>query len=208
MQEEVRRAGGWRAVCTAAAGVLLAAACSQGEGKAVPRVTVPLATTTTDPYAPPPVIDAAYVNRVLAGLDQVVGDVVRMVVRDRALTPEAEAYLRAVYSDEGNAFADQRDGLRADVDGGLVDARPNPGNQVTTVSRLVSARGDCIFAQVQRDLSPIVYKPNPELTVQWVGLKPLDRSRDPGHVNPTPWMYVFDGLRKDYSQPEDPCAGP
>ena len=31
--------------------------------------TVPAPTTTTNPYAVPAVIDAAYVNRVLAGLD-------------------------------------------------------------------------------------------------------------------------------------------
>jgi hypothetical protein len=167
---------------------------------------VPLATTTTDPYAPPPVIDAAYVNRVLAGLDQVVGDVVRMVVRDRSVTPEAEGHLRAVYGDRWLKIT--ADGLGKDAKESLAEIRPDPGNKVTTVSRLLSASADCIFAQVQRDLSPVVYRPNPEVAVQWVGLKPLDRTRDPRRLNPTPWMYIYDGFPPDHTQPEDPCAGP
>ncbi len=188
--------------------MLFWAACSKSEPEAQPRTTVQIltTTTTTDPYAPPPVIDEAYVNRVLAGLDQVVGDVVRMVARKRAVTPEAEEYLRAVYSDEGRAFVRHRDGLREDAKEGMAGVRPEPGNKVTTVSRLISIRADCVFAQVQRDFSPVVYEPNPELAVQWVGLKPLDTRRDPRGLNPTPWMYVYDGFPQDHSQPSDPCA--
>ena len=69
----------------AVAVVLLATSCAESEeGASASRADIANAeqtTTTTNPYAVPPVIDAAYVNRVLAGLDAAVGDVVRMVVK-------------------------------------------------------------------------------------------------------------------------------
>ncbi len=49
--------------------------------------TVPPATTTTNPYAVPAVIDVAYVNRVLAGLDAVMGDAGRSLVRSNENDP-------------------------------------------------------------------------------------------------------------------------
>ena len=61
----------------------------------VPTATVP--TVPPDPYAVPAVIDEAYVNRVLAALDQAVGDVVRMVIRTKVLSPEAIERLQAIY---------------------------------------------------------------------------------------------------------------
>jgi hypothetical protein len=163
-------------------------------------------TTTTDPYAPPPVIDAAYVNRVLAGLDQVVGEAVRMALEHRAVTPQVEEYLRAAYADEGDAFVAHRERLQNDAERASDNIREPPGRQATTVSRLISIRADCIFAEVHRDFSAVVIKPNPELAVQWIGLKPLDRRRDPADVNPTPWMYVYDGFPRSHTQPSDPCA--
>ncbi|MEA2843187.1 MAG: hypothetical protein QOJ69_858, partial [Actinomycetota bacterium] len=60
-----------------------------------PTATVP--TVPPDPFAVPPVIDEAYVNRVLAALDQAVGDVVRIVVSTKTLTPEAIDRLQALY---------------------------------------------------------------------------------------------------------------
>ena len=86
--------------------ILLAAlaACSDSSSdKASPAATVatePAPTTTIDPYAVPPVIDVAYVNRVLAELDRVMGDVTRLVVRTRTIPPEAYDRLRALYPDD------------------------------------------------------------------------------------------------------------
>ena len=63
-----------------AAGVLVGACGGGGNDEPLgPTATVPQGTTTTNPYAVPPVIDEPYVNRVLAGLDQGVGDIVRLV---------------------------------------------------------------------------------------------------------------------------------
>ena len=84
---------------------LVVAACSSGSGEAEQRTTVPTApalTTTTNPYAVPEVIDAAYVNRVLTGLDAAVGDVVRIVLAAGHVTPESLDRLEAL--DQGEAF--------------------------------------------------------------------------------------------------------
>ena len=64
------------------------AACGGKDEPLVPTATVPQATTTTDPYAIPTVIDEAYVNRVLAGLDHAVGDVTRTAILSAAVTQD------------------------------------------------------------------------------------------------------------------------
>src|SRR3954452_13325268 len=72
---------------------------SAGAGATVTVATEPARTTTTNPYAVPAVIDVAYVNRVLAGLDAAVGDIVRQVIRTKAIPQEALDRMRAVYAD-------------------------------------------------------------------------------------------------------------
>src|SRR5436305_12121423 len=62
--------------------------------------TEPAPTTTTNPYAVPTVIDAAYVNRVLAGLDAINGDVTRQVVSTRTIPRDAYDRMRALYGDD------------------------------------------------------------------------------------------------------------
>ncbi len=80
-----------------AVALLVLAACGGDKEPLGPTATVPQPTTTTDPYAVPAVIDEAYVNRVLAGLDQAVGDIVRLVVSTRDIPPEVIDRLKAMY---------------------------------------------------------------------------------------------------------------
>lgn len=204
------RMGGRLTIPTAVAALFLsAAACSSSSAdKAGPAATVgtePVTTTTTSPYAVPAVIDAAYVNRVLAGLDAVVGDAVRIVVAARNLPPEALDRLRAVYAEDELLQLDI-DGFQRDLRNGLSDYRPNPGNQVTIVAELINATPACIFSRVRRDYSLVGTNPLPGIGDAWVGLKPIDVSRDPNRYNPTPWAFVYDGFPKDRSRPPDPCA--
>jgi len=188
------------------AALILGAACTPAKPAGLPHATVPTAPTTTDPYARPAVVDEAYVNRVLAGLDQVVGEALRIARRNKAITPEVDELLRAIYTDARAALPLNRQ-LIGDAAARVSDnIRPELGNQVSTVSELLSVRYDCIFARVHRDLSPLVYRPNPDLVVQWVGLTPLDPQRDPRHLNPTPWAYLYDGFPSNHRQPPDPCA--
>jgi hypothetical protein len=184
--------------------VLFAGACGGKEEPLGPTATVPQATTTTDPYAVPPVIDEAYVNRVLAGLDQVVGDAVRSVVRTRLL--DEEVYYRLMAVSSGDAFQLKLDSLQRDLLGGMTGYPASPGNKVTRVTRLISIKISCIFAEVTKDFAALNSTGETNLSTEWVALVPLDPTRDTHSYNPTHWVFVYDGLRADESAPPDPCA--
>jgi hypothetical protein len=183
-----------------------AGACrDDGEGAATPAVTVrtelPTTTTTTDRYAVPAVIDAAYVNQVLASLDALTGEAFRLYMRDRKITPEITDRLKAAYG-SGEAYDNRVQAFEAEKD---IRLTAEPGNRITTVVRLISATPGCIFAQAARDLRPVGGTERD--VVLWVGLRHPTASVDPAHYNPTPWILVIDGVRPDRSQPANPCAG-
>ena len=188
------------------AATVVAGGCSNGSDEAEQRTTVPTApavTSTTNPYAVPEVIDAAYVNRVLAGLDAAVGDVVRMVVAAGHVTPESLDRLKTLY--QGEAFSQRVNSFTADSAEGFSDYKPNPGNRRTTVSELITARPRCIFTRVIRDFSAVGTSPDAELSDQYVGLEPLDPRDDPNGHNPTNWIMIYDGFVRSRSRPPNPC---
>jgi hypothetical protein len=164
----------------------------------------PTTTTTTNPYAVPAVIDIAYVNRVLAGLDAATGDIVRLVVRTRTIPPEALDRMRAIYSDP-NRLQRSIDGFQRDIRDGFKAYQQNPGNKTTLVTELVTATRSCIFARVRRDYSHVGINPPPAVDPQWVALRPIDRP-DLMAYNPTHWSYVYDGFEEDRSRPANPCV--
>jgi len=130
---------------------LLAPACSdRGADKGSAHVnptlaTAPLRTTTTNPYAVPAVIDVAYVNRVLSGLDAANGDITRLVVRTRTIPREAYDGLKALYADP-DFLQIQIDNFQNDLRKGLAGYKSEPGNATTIVSRLITSRPTCVFA--------------------------------------------------------------
>lgn len=152
-----------------------------------------------------PVIDVAYVNRVLAGLDAANGDITRLVIRSRTITQEAYDRLRAIYVDP-TFMQINIDGYENDIRENFRSYRSSPGNLKSTVTRLISTGSGCIFAQVSRDYTAVGINPLAELQTQWVALTLLDRSRDPHGYNPTPWAYKYDGFPANRTQPADPCA--
>lgn len=187
----------------------VAAACSDGEAQVgVPSATVGTeapTTTTTNPYAVPAVIDAAYVNRVLGGLDKAYGDVVRLVVSSGGLVIQASNQLRAIYS--------ANDWLQLEFDRFQEETRTRfrhykspPGNQETVVDQLIVGNQNCIFVRVRRDYSAMSEAPSAP-GVEWVGLVPLDPSRDPNGFNVTGWAYAYNGFPPPGSPaPSSPCA--
>ncbi len=203
--------GGRAAVRAVAAALALAAsaACSPSSAeKAGPTATVATevpTTATTNPYAVPPVIDAAYVNRVLAGLDAAVGDVTRMVLTSHTIPPEAYDRLKALYADP-DYLQIAIDGYQLDIRDNFRSYKENPGNNATTVTQLITAQSDCIFAKVQRDYTAVGLQPSPTLNVQWIGLKPLNSARDPREYNLTSWAFIYDGFPPNHSQPKNPCV--
>ena len=128
------------------------AGCGSGDEPAAPTATLGTAPPTTaaaDPYAVPPVIDEAYVNRVLEALDAANGDVLRMVIQSKTIPREVLDRLDALYM--GEFVQIHRDLLAADLQTGFNNVRPEPGNQKTSVSELITAESDCVFARVNRD---------------------------------------------------------
>lgn len=211
MQCAMARRMAFRAVAVALALTAFAGACSPssadraGGGATGVVPTEPPRTTTTNPYAVPAVIDAAYVNRVLAGLDAAVGDILRLVQRTNTIPPEAYDRLKAIYSDP-SFLQIKIDGYQRDIRDQFRAYRSPPGNRQSIVGRIISAKQTCVFVEIRRDYSAVGANPLPELATQWVGLKTLDRSRDPSGYNPTPWTLTYDGFPADRSQPSDPCA--
>ncbi len=205
--------GGPKASRRALATLLLAAsaACTSSSNAdrdtAAPNTvrTEPAPTTTTNPYAVPAVIDEAYVNRVLAGLDQVMGDVVRLVISTRTIPREAYDRLRALYgTDQWLQLA--LDNFQADMRNGFTGYKRQPGDKVSVVRRILTGDDRCIFAEVDRDFSAVSPTPNP-VNPQWVGLRPLESTRDPNGYNTTGWAYIYDGFPPSRLQPPNPCAG-
>lgn len=192
----------------AASGALLASACSSSKaGVTAARPTIATAvesTTTTNPYAVPPVIDVAYVNRVLAGLDAAVGDVVRLAAQAGAVTPEALDRMRALYMDP--ALNEQINYLVKDSASGFPGLPSHPGNRKTVSTKVVSGVSSCIFVQVNRDFSAVSIDARTDISQQYVGLRPLEPGADREKYNPTGWAIIYDGFQKDRSQPPDPCA--
>ena len=167
--------------------------------------TEPLPTTTTNPYAVPAVIDVAYINRVLAGLDAVRGNTLRIVIRTNTIPPEAYDQVKALYTNPA-PMQETIDGYQRGIRERFVNYKPDPGNRISTVARIVTTQPTCIFVQVKRDYSAVSLNPTGDFQTQWVGLRPLDQARDPHGYNPTSWAYVYDGFEPDRSQPSDPCA--
>jgi hypothetical protein len=194
----------------AALALLASASCSSGtadRGSAGANPTLatdPPRTTTTNPYAVPAVIDAAYVNRVLVGLDAQMGDVTRMVLRTRTIPREAYDRLRAIYgNDDWLQLA--IDNFQADMRRQFAGYRAEPGNKVSTVTELLTSSRSCLFVRTTRDYSPI--GPNSKTAdVQWIALEPVQQVRDPNGYNATGWALTYEGFPSDRSVPANPCA--
>ncbi len=199
----------WRAAVVAvASGSLLASACSSSKaGVAAARPTIATAvasTTTTDPYAVPPVIDVAYVNRVLAGLDAAVGDVVRFVVKTNPAPHDITLRLKPLYNDK--ALIDQLEFFRQDAAENYKAYRADPGNQRSNTLEIITGTPICIFARVTRDFRSVSANPSGQLSERWVGLVPVDQTRNPDHENTTGWSYIYDGFEMNQVAPKNPCG--
>lgn len=189
----------------------IAAACTSSSGArstigANPTIATELApTTTTNPYAVPAVIDAAYVNRVLAGLDAIRGDALRIVMQTHSFPREAYDRLRAAYGVD-NWLQLALDVLQNDMQRNFDGYSSVPGNEVTTVNELITAKSTCIFARVTRDYSAIGPGASKSSDRNWVVLQPYDPTRDPNTFNRTGWALSYQGFEVGRIPPKDPCV--
>ncbi len=190
----------------------LAACSGGGEGAADP--TVPTAPSTSSTLAPaaidvsviPEKIDEAYLNAVLAALDEVDGQATRIIFATKRFPPEAADLLNSIYSDD--AFEDESEVWFRSIadDPELKGIKPSPGNRKSEVQRIIAAAPTCVWLAVKRDHSQVNVDPGPERT-EYLALQPLDRSNDPQGRNPTAWMITVDGFREDGREPSNPCPG-
>ena len=178
-----------------AVGVVLAlvSGCSDSRSSGVPATTVAFGDAD----------QVATLNRILAGLDGVMGDLQRILVQERRITPEVTDRLQAIYT--GPELLNQIDAFQADVANGLTGYKNPPGNRVTTVSRLITASPICVFAEVTRDYAPLTEGLASGPTSLYVVLVAKSETDDPQQLNPTPWTMLYDGVQVDGSQPEDVC---
>lgn len=172
-------------------------ACSSGGSQGAPTATIGPVRGAEG------VEEAAGVDRILAGLDGVMGDLQRILVKERRITTEVTDRLRSIYT--GPELLIQIDAFRADVANGLVGYRNPPGDRVTTVSRLVTVSPICVFVEVSRDYGPIAEGPPPPPSSLYVVLVTKFETDDPRQLNPTPWAMLYDGVQADGSEPEDIC---
>ncbi|HVE46393.1 MAG TPA: hypothetical protein VNA57_06565 [Acidimicrobiales bacterium] len=180
---------------------------SNGDDPTLPTTRQPTPTTTTtpeDPYAIPKVIDEAYVNRVLAALDQIDGDALREVVSKGAVTFESVERIRAIYNDP--EYEQQSDGLR-DVVKDLGRFRNPPGNRKTTVLRLPHVNTTCIVTNVTADFGQVVISP-PTTEPGEFQLLILERTQsgaDPKRLNPTSWSIRHDEVLREGQRQDERC---
>ena len=174
--------------------LLVVPACSDSGQEAAPAPTVPAAGGEKE---------AATVNRILAGLDGVMGDAQRALVRERRITTEVTDRLKAIYA--GPELLNHIDAFRKDVADGLAGYKNPPGNRVSTVSRLITLSPICMFVEVTRDYGPVTAGPAPRPSSLFVVLVTKTEADDPRQLNPTPWTMLYDGVQNDGSQPEDIC---
>ncbi len=186
---------------------MLLAACSDGgDGQiGAPSATVPTLppqTTTTNPYAVPDVIDAAYVNRVLAGLDAAYGDAARLIFRTRSVPPEALDRIKAIYANITIL------NLQLKVLQDTINLRPelvpeSAGNKLTTVSDIIAANKSCIYARVSRDYSSHVGRPSP-VREEWAALVPVEPSAGTAQYNVVGWAWIYEGSNPNGQPPSTP----
>ena len=181
-------------------------ACGGGSSKRTTGATVPATEATTvtsitattapasDPsYAVPAdatAIDAAYVDRVLAALNHVYGDIARRRLTSGQFVQSDLVPLRAIYNDP--AFGQQAEALAKTESPPASELRSPMGDRKMTTKQILAAEPDCIALVVSYDFSEI--RTNPPPVKDWyVTLEPHDPNTDPQHLNPTPWSFGYDG---------------
>ncbi len=177
---------------------LSAGGCSRGEGgeapteavqqleattpvTAVPTAPMGSAAPPADPYAVPAVIDAAYVNRVMAAIGKV-----RVRSRTHILNgrfdSETESYIRSVYGGVSLEF-----GLRNAADEALAprrDIRKDPVPSTVAVNDIKRSTSSCIWFLASVDDKANQLSPSNPGRIEYV-LRSQEHDRD---LNPTPWV--------------------
>lgn len=181
--------------------VALLGGCSGGRDD--DTLPPPASTSTSVAYSVPEVIDVAYVEKVMAALDHVYGDAIRILARERTITEDFLDRLAAIYTP--SEFALVQDVWVKDVALGLQGLRTDPGDPTTQVDELLRSDKDCIVGKVTRSFVATRERVEPSPHQRFIGLIPKPE-KPSGDLNPTPWVLSFDGFKTDGNEPSTPCA--
>lgn len=141
--------------------------------------------------------DPEYVERVLAPLDELLGDAVARVAEAGTVDAEFVALAEAVY------LPTPRDQFLTVWAESADIARTDPGAVRTTVGRVLTWEPGCIVAAVDRDFSAWVTTDLGSTPQRYVGLVAADV---PQGRNATGWRLAYDGWQSDGGLPADPCG--
>ena len=188
--------------CAVVAALVLAACSGGGDSDvasstttlpaapASPSSTAPPTTGAADPFAVPEVIDAAYVNRVLAALYKVDGDVTREILRTRDVTTDALRLLGAVFGEP--QLTTELQALPAFLQQDPSQFKNPPGDRRVNVESLPTTSPTCIAAVTEMSLADVVEEPSALAPDEryLIVLVPKDRTARGSSLNPTPWIIV------------------
>jgi len=173
-----------------------ATATSSTAAPASPATSVPDATSAStiaavDPFAIPAVIDAAYVDRVLAALHTLVGNALRDVLASRRVEISAYNSLAQVYNSPQLEVEVQSLSDVLTDDPALY--RQPPGDRRVAVQSVALATPSCIVVIVESDFSDVAVSPPPRdpALIGMVALVPASAAVRAKGENPTPWSIAL-----------------
>ena len=180
--------------------VALLGGCSGGRDD--DTLPPPATSSTTVDYSVPDVIDVAYVEKVMAALDHVYGDAIRILAKERQITKEFLEHLAAIYTP--SEFELTQDVWVKDLASGLQGLRAQPGDPKTTIAEVLRAETECVVAKVERSFEETREHADATTPQRFLALVP--RTQTGRALNPTPWLISYDGFEQDGSVPSEPCA--
>lgn len=142
-----------------------------------------------NPDVIPAVITPDYVNAVFAVLNHIYGDATRRLAVSRSVTPAVQDDLRAIFTPP--LAVQQMQQAAESLQGPISNVRSSPGDGVTTVRSLLSARPNCIFAETTTDLDAVLKNPVPSAASEYYELVPRSVVSGGQDLNPTPWVIAF-----------------
>lgn len=197
---------------------LLSGACSgdddDGDRAAVTSVPEQTTTssTTTEPEVPPvdvipqdvSLITEEYVENVLDALFEVSLESLELARAEGLVDTPSISRLEATTTSD---LAIQRiNDLIALAGSGFEGIRADPRPMTFSVLELMEARTDCIFAEVQTDVSGfLVESADPEGARDFVRLRPATEEQIGTKLNPTAWALDQFPVTLDGSVPTDRC---
>jgi len=136
----------------------------------------------------PAVITVGYVNAVLAQLNHIYGNAVRLVVKTGTIPPAAVADLDSIYS--GQQYQDELHVFSSQLVSGVQLVKSDPGDRVFHVRKILRAVPACISAEVSGDYAAVSITPAADVTLFVV----LSHSSVVPSVisNPTAWDISYE----------------